>query len=364
MILTAMLKLYQLSLYTFPTRFRSDFADEMVEVFQMQLEQQAREGVWAMLLVSFQEFYQLPLALCRVHLAAWRKKLAGQSLWQFVSRSPFHSIEPANDGRFSWWQTFLESMPFAVTSACLITLVYIRPEWLPAGWQRQWPGLGWFVGLFALPMFLLGLARGMPRWAFPAGGLLLGYSQLLAQWYHLTFFWAGMLLAVFALAMMAVHTHLHSQPLPPFLQRIGKSIALDWTRLAFGFYAMLPFLIMTAFDGIYSVQRTPYLAMALVLMTLAALVYSRSRQQPQQYGVLLVGIPLALLPALLHQAAFQGGMLAWLASPARWLADFTWVSVLWAFMITLLLLPMFARLIYQTWTDKYSSPNEGEQPWA
>jgi predicted RND superfamily exporter protein len=73
---------------------------------------------------------------------------------------------------------------------------------------------------------------------------------------------------------------------------------------------------------------------------------------------------LALLPALLHQAAFQGGILAWLASPARWLADFTWVSVLWAFMITLLLLPMFARLIYQTWTDKYPSPNEGEQPWA
>jgi hypothetical protein len=364
MILTAMLKLYQLSLYTFPTRFRSDFADEMVEVFQMQLEQQAREGVWAMLLVSFQEFYHLPLALCRVHLAAWRKKLVGQSLWQFVSRSPFHPLEPANDGRFSWWQTFLEGMPFAVTSACLITLVYIRPEWLPAGWQRQWPGLGWFVGLFALPVFVFGLARGMPRWAFPAGGLLLGYSQLLAQWYHLTYFWAGMLLAVIALAMMSVHTHLHSQPLPPFLQRIGKSIALDWTRLAFGLYAMLPFLIMTAFDGIYSVQRTPYLVMALVLMTLAALLYSRSRQQPQQYGVLLVGIPLALLPALLHQAAFHGGILAWLASPARWLADFTWVSVLWAFMITLLLLPMFARLIYQTWTDKYSSPNEGEQPWA
>jgi hypothetical protein len=345
-IVSTTIRLYGLFLTLYPADFRHIFGDEMRGVLQELLAQQTAKGVWAVFLVSWREFYQLPPALWRAHLAARGKKYVRQTVFQFVTQSPFHSVPPANDGRFSWRQTLLEIHLFVVVGVFLCVSVY----WVSAGWQRQWLGIGWIVLLLALPTFLLGLARGLPRWAYPAGGLLLGYSLLVTQRHNLAYFWVCTLLASFFLALTAVHMHIRNQPLSPFLQRLGQSMNVDWTRLCFGLYGMMPCLLITAFDGAYRNDRTPYLAFSLLLMILGALFYGRSRRQERQFWILMGSVPITLIPPFLHQANFQGGP-----------ANAGWIGVLWAFMITLLLLPVLARLIYQTWTVGNATAANGER---
>ncbi|HUM70164.1 MAG TPA: hypothetical protein PLK31_15135 [Chloroflexota bacterium] len=351
MIFSILLHLYKLTLHIFPAQFRADFAPEMVEVFQNVLAQQARHGSVALLVVGWREFYQLPAALWRTHLATWQRKGERPFPFRYISRSPFHPIPAAHDGRFSWWQLFWELLPFIVTAVGLFLLTYQRPVWIPGNWQQQWPGLGWFVALFVTPILLWGLGRELPRWAYPWGGLLLGYSLLLALEYRLSSLWVWLLLAVFALALATMHTHLHHEPLPPFWQRIGRSLALDWTRLCFGLYALTPWLLIAVFDGVYRTDRTPYMALSLLLLVLGALVYGRCRRQQQQWVVLVTAVSITLLPSLLHQAAFYGGVWRWLADPSLWLAELSWTGLLWALMIILLLLPLLGRLVYQIWAE-------------
>ena len=349
MIISTILLLYKLSLHGFPARFRSEFEDEMVEVFRELLVERARQGIWEVFLVGLREFYQMPFALLRSHLSEWRKKQ--YHAWLLHLRlahwTPFRTAPIANDGRFSWWQTLLEINLFVITGIFLIIIVYHRPGWVPTGWQHHWPGMGWLVVLLSLPGLLWGLARGLPRWTYPLGGLVLGYSLLVAQRHGLIHFWISTLLASFFLGITAVFINAYSQPLPLSLQRIGRSLALDWTRLSFGFYGVTPFLIITAFDDSYLDDQTPYFALSVLLMILGALLYSRSRRQDRQFAALAGGVTLMLGPALLHQAYFQG---SWLASPNLWLADASWMSALWAFMIILLLLPMLASLAHQALT--------------
>jgi hypothetical protein len=331
-VLTTVLWLYTVTLRAYPADFRAHFAEEMAAVFQESLAQQGRHPFRAALLVVWRECWQLPLALWRTHRAAWQKRDAGHPLRRLVSQSPFHAVPPANDGRFSWRQTFLELIPLIVTAVSLYIFIYHRPDWLPGSWQRQWTGLGWGVILFTLPPFLLGLARGLPRWSYAFGGLLLGYSLLLAQGHRLLYFWNGMLIAVVLLALKAVYVHLHSQPLPPFWQRLGQSLALDWTRLAFGLYGLMPALILLAFDTVYRLNHHPHLALSLLLLVGGGLVYCRSQQQRQQYGSLLAAVSAVMLPPLLYQAGGGG-----------------WVISLWLFAIALLPVPPLARLLYQLW---------------
>jgi hypothetical protein len=336
--------LYKLTLRAYPSDFRANFAEEMAGVFQESLTRQARQTFWAALLVIWRECYQLPLALWRTHLAAWQKSGAGGIVRRFVSQSPFHDLPPADDGRHSWRQTLLELIPFIATAVCLFIFIYYRPAWLPNGWQRQWTGLGWFALLFTLPAFLLGLARGLPRWSYPFAGLLLGYSLLLAHGYRLLYFWSGTIAAVVLLGVTAVYIHLRSQPLPPFWRRLGQSAALDWTRLAFGLYGLTPGLILLAFDTVYRPDRAPHMAFSLALLVAGALVYSRSRQQRRQYSSLLAAVSAVMLPPLLYQPGVAG-----------------WIGPLWLFMISLLLLPPLARLLYQVWIIESETLAEGKR---
>ena len=69
MILSAILWLYKMSLHVFPPGFRTEFEDEMVEVFRELLVEQARQGVGEVLLVCTREFYQMPFALLRSHIS-------------------------------------------------------------------------------------------------------------------------------------------------------------------------------------------------------------------------------------------------------------------------------------------------------
>ncbi len=342
-MLTVLLWLYKLSFQAYPQAFRAEFADEMEGVFREQLAEQSGNGHRALLVIGFHELSQLPVAAFRLRWRVWRKNRPGSLLIRAIYRSPFHPVPPAHDGRFSWWQTLFETAPFILVSALLFTVVYLQPTWIPAEWQHQWLDFSGWVVLFALPVLMVGLLRGLPRWAYPPGGLVVGHILFTSQ--GLFYFWAATLLGGFALALAAIYVHLYHEPLAPFLQRIGRSLAFDWTRLSFGFYSVLPYAVISAFDDTVPNNRTAYFALALLAMILGAVAYSRSQRQAHQFGVLLGGMTLVLVFPLMEQVYLQN----------RWLSDLIGLSTLWAALVALLLLPMLASVIYRNWLETRST---------
>ncbi|MCA9953300.1 MAG: hypothetical protein KC434_01180 [Anaerolineales bacterium] len=320
-------RLYKTILRTFPAEFQADFGEEMVELFGERLAEAEKQGAWAVIRLCSQEVGHWPVALLRLHFYHWQKKRRHVARFLvYVSRKSFFGIpSQANDGRFSFHQLLLEIIPFLFTTLLICLLTY----WPPAETydltdiSLLWAGVGPLLGL------LLGLAKSMPRWAYPYGGLLVGYTLWLAIDQRLVWLWVLLVLTAVSLIILAVVVHRQGQPLPKFFQRIGASAALDWTRLSFGLFGTAPLFILAAFDNAFLNQRTAYLALALLVMVVTAGVYGRCQRQDRQLAALLGGTTLLFIPALMDHVYWQS-----------WGGSIVWLLALWAWMITLLLLPL------------------------
>ncbi|MCA9979143.1 MAG: hypothetical protein KC413_25450, partial [Anaerolineales bacterium] len=269
MVFTAQ-ALYQTMLRAFPAEFRAAFGEEMAEQFSERLADAAEQGIWTVALVGGREIWQWPAALLRSHFYYWRKRR--QHIGQVWNRRPLFGVPPfANDGRFSSQKRLLELLPFLFTMSLIVYLTYWPQvkRAAPLEMAMVWAGV---VPLLAL---LLGLARGLPRWAYPYAGLLFGYTLWLAVAQRLVWLWMLLSLTAVSLAILAVIVNHGERPLPILWQQIEASIALDWTRLSFGLFGSTPLLILAAFDNAFLNHRTPYLALALLVMLLTAFAYSR-----------------------------------------------------------------------------------------
>ncbi|MCL5995984.1 MAG: hypothetical protein M1546_08005 [Chloroflexi bacterium] len=103
-----------------------------------------------------------------------------------------------------------------------------------------------------------------------------------------------------------------------------------------------------AFDDTHANNRTLYLALSVVIMFLGALAHSRSRRRSVQMATLLAGMSLSLWMALLDQAYFKGGLVAWMTARSSWLVEIGWVVELWVDLVVLLLAPSFIGLARRT----------------
>lgn len=327
--------LYRAMLGAFPGKFRDEFSEEMAEVFGEQLAAAEEQGIWAVLVLGGKELSQTPVALLRLHLYFRGKKW--EQIAQHFSQAPrpvvFGAPPADNDGRFSRLQLLFEITPFLLTAALILILTYQPPAWLPARWHDPLDVAPVWAGASLLGL-LLGLARGMPRWAYPWAGLLAGYTLWVAAGQGLVWLWGVLLVMSFFLAIMAVIVHRGERPLPPIFRRLGASVALDWTRLSFGVFGAAPLLVLASFDNAYLNWRTGYLALALALMVMTAVGYCLCRRQNSQLATLLGGTTLLLVPALMESITWQG---SW--------GDAAWLVGLWAWMVALLFLPLFAVLV-------------------
>ena len=325
--------LHQVMLRTFPLGFRTEFGEEIGEVFRERLATAEDQGTWAVVVLAGQELGQMPRALLGLHLYLWQKKR--QQFVDLFSRIPGHAVfgvPPVdNDGRFSRLQLSLEMIPFLLTATLILLLTYRLPAWLSPGWHDPLDMAAAWAGALPLLVLLLGLARGMPRWAYPYAGLLTGYTLWAAAEQRLVWLWVLLLATIVSLVMMAVVVHRGKKPLPTFFQRLGASVILDWTRLSFGMFGAAPLLILAAFDNSYLNWRTPYLALVVLLMVLTALFYGRCRRQDRQLAIMLGGTTLLFVPAILDHTSSLGRV-----------GDIGWLLALWASMMTLMLLPVLS----------------------
>jgi len=342
--------IYRLLLNVYPSAYRAEFADEMYDTFIEGVEEagsQDRLGRFVL-----RELRDTPKALAHAYWDGWRTKL--QTGIQILQDAALTSdLPPAPpDGRDSWRQAFWELSLFITTALLLLLATYLPFGGVNAGWQRDAEFLGKVIMLLTLPFLLLGLARGLPRWAYPFGGLLVGYQMVVSYSSSMWLFMFFMLLAFVVLAVVEMLTNPQPSLLPLPLRRIGQSLSLDWTRLSFGVFGAMPLFILLVFDDAHVDDRTPYLAFSVLMMIVCALIYCRSRDKSLQITALLAGLTFSICGAWLDKIHFAGSLMNWVTVPAAGVEEMFWLLRLWIQWGFLILLPALFVLMVRTATLK------------
>lgn len=338
-------RLYGLLLRAYPADFAETFGDEMRRVFLSGARDASAQGRLGRFFLR--ELADAPRGLAGAHWFGWKQRwqTGVRALRSAASAEGLPPLPP--DGRASRGQALLETALFLLTGLLLVWATYYPPAGLDPGRLHDPFLLGKIIVPLALPVLLLGLARGLPRWAYPAGGLLLAHFALTSApgiWAYL----AANLLAGLLLALAALNTLPEPASLPFRLRRIGQSLAADRTRLSFALYGALPLVILAAFDDGFTNSRTPYFALAVAGMVAGAAVYTRSRDRRFQLGALLLGTAVAVWAAWLDKTAFGAALPGWTAFPQPGPVEAAWLLRLWLTWTALLLLPVLPPLIRRT----------------
>jgi hypothetical protein len=333
--------LYRLLLNVYPPAYRAQFGNEIYDTFLDGIEEAESQGRLGRFL--WRELRDTPKALARAYWDGWRTKLQNgiHVLEDIASTTDLPPAPP--DGRNSWIQALLELSLFVVTALLLIMVTYF--DGINAGWQRDTEFLGTVITWLTLPVLLLGLASGMPRWAYPFGGLLFGFHLFVSYQSSLWVFLLVMSLAFLALVVAEAITKAQRSLLPLPLRRIGQSLSVDWMRLSFGVFGAMPLVIILAFDDAHLNSRTPYLALSALMVIVCALLYCRSRERMTQITALLAGLTFAIYGAWLDKIHFAGGLMNWVTVPSTGIPELLWLLKLWMQWGFLILLPALFALL-------------------
>jgi uncharacterized membrane protein (UPF0136 family) len=297
---------YRHLLNLYPPDFRVEYGEEIQMVFELSLA--SKQG-WAAWRLVFRELASAPHVLLSLHWREW--KLRG---WRSVF---LDSHSPVRDGRHSWALAWAEASFFIVWAGLMVLLTYGDSTRVSPGWYRDLNILGILGVILPLPILLLGLGRALPRWVYPFYGLLLAYLCYAGLRYHLELILAATILAIFALATMAARANVR-HPLPDFLQNLGRSLRLDPLRWSFAVYGAAPLLLLWAYDDGYANNRSFYLLLSTIGLLLGAISYIRLKAPSSRLAALVAGLALALLPAILDQAAHTGVIYSGEAAPILW----------------------------------------------
>jgi hypothetical protein len=319
---------FRLLLGLYPSAYRAEFADEMVFVYEQVLLRAARRGRLELLVESCHEFYSLPGVILRLH--------AGQ-IPEAIRRIARHgpgwiaawltSLPPTDrDGRTSWKQALLELLVFAIIGGILLMELYLRQS--TAGWENPMFRIATY--LIAAGFLPVGILQGMPRWAYPVVGLILGYSAASAVNSSFTVLYIFFLAAAIVLVIAAARLPLRTGAVQDErLQHMGAGLSAGSERLAFGVYGLLPLLLVVAYDHSYLPGQTPAVLVSVTFMLLGALGFSRSHNKLLSLVALVGGLTFSLFAAFTELLYLRGGL---------WQNDLVWMLGLWLAPLTLLLI--------------------------
>lgn len=214
---------YRLLLSVYPPAYRAEFGNEMYDTFAEGVEDAQAQRRLGKFLVR--ELRDTPRSLANAYWQAWMTRFgAGIRILQDIASTS--DLPPAPpDGRDSWRQSIIELNLFVTSGLLLITVTYF--DGMRAGWQHDSEFVGKLITVLTLPLLLLGLARGLPRWAYPFGGLLFGFHLIVSYQSGMWMFLFVLLLAFLIVAVAEVITNPQRQLLPLSLRRIGQSISVD-----------------------------------------------------------------------------------------------------------------------------------------
>jgi hypothetical protein len=192
----------------------------------------------------------------------------------------------------------------------------------------------------------VGWVKGFPRWCYPYWALGLAFSSLLVgaatpglRIFGHTFehdeLWGWR--AWIPVLVVAVVALLLSRSVRPLRQLI-TGIWHDWTRLSFGFYGLLPLVLMIAFDEVHG--EGPYMAVLSVILAMGALAYMRSAKTWQRALALLLGMTLTWTAATVYLAIYwHGRQEFWMRQPINGYSMVRPMLIALGVLVALLLVP-------------------------
>ena len=340
---SSLTSIYRFLLNAYPPSYRVQFENEMFDTFVEGVDEAGSLGTLASFLLR--EFREMPKSLINAYWNGWMGKLWNgiHILEEVTSSSDLPPAPP--DGRNSWRQVVWETSLFLFWGLLLILATYVPFPPLHAGWQHDLELLGKVIVPVVFLVLLLGLLRGLPRWAYPFSGLLLGYQGMMARQNGLSLFLLLMVVIALMLAIASIVTNPYPSRLSTPMRRITQSLSQDWTRFSFAFYGAMPLVILQAFDDSHYDNRTPYLACSVLAMIVCAFLYCRSRDRQLQISFLLLGVTLSIWGAWLDKIAFADGLVNWIMVSSRGTTGDLWILKLWFQWALLILLPYFVKLL-------------------
>lgn len=342
--LTSVRRLYGFLLNLFPRNYRHEYGEEVQTVFDLSLEEASKNGRLEVANILLRELTSLPGAILYEHLREWRRNTMTE---KFASRFDF---EPG-----SRTETFAALAPFLLGMVMVFIGYLGRYLTIPLWIQIAFVILFWSA---TLGLFLLGSAKGLPRWFLPYLGLPLPIASLLlfnslvemwggAWWNRLPgllsaftlegLLWMGMiLLLLLLLVIMRWVPGFH-----PFYQRLKS----DWTLLSFLLYGAVPLTLWVTFDGY--VNDEPFFFLSLLMLALGGWFYLRSDAPLKRFASLQIGLALSMLTATAGKAVLFMG--SWFqVFDSTWKDELLPTLMTWIWLALIMLLPLAINLLPQS----------------
>ena len=341
-------RLYAALLKLYPRSYQVEYGQELQAVFNLALDDEARQGGFSPIWTSLRELRDLSGAIIIEHRRERRKHKMG------TERASRLDFEPC-----SRRETLAALAPFLL-GAFSATLAYLRLNSFGPQWVEVAIALSLLGSLGSL--IVIGVVRRFPRWFLPYLGAalsLLGvyviagpvsllfnvltvpsepwlFRQIIDQ----GLFWIGLLVAGL-LVVLAART---LPPLRPFYWRIRR----DWTLLSFVLYGTTLFALLLTFDDYQNKEL--YKTAALLVLAAGAWFYLQSAHSLQRLLALFAGLTLAMAVAAVGKAV--------LYSSPDWpsLRLFTWQTeamstvITWAWLVLVIFAP--------AWLGRLLPPDE------
>jgi hypothetical protein len=279
-LLAVLLRLY-------PAEYRRFGAERQV-VLDEAFSEAARDGRLAVARLCWREIRDLPGSLWQAHQHAWEGIMA-------ISESE-------TQGEKLRW---LGILPFVLMGTALL-LMQFPEEVIQPNSTMAVLGIVLILGGFLtiLGGLLAGMLAGFPRWSFPyliygflfslylsftaTPGLVIFNSEV-----KLWGWWAFLPFDTVILVGL-----LRSRPFWKPLVSLGRGVRRDASRLSFGLFGFLPFVLLILMDEVNHTFGFPYLLAGEILLVVGASLYIVLRS---------TGARVAALAAATFLAAFSAG---------------------------------------------------------
>jgi hypothetical protein len=290
-------QMYAKSLAYYPLGFRTDFADEARDIFDLRVKDAAKGGFWSLVKLALRELSDLPLTL----LTLYTRERKISAMQKHLNRWFVH--EPG-----SWPEVLLASMPFLMLFLFPGIFSFSSVEdSIPAPLGIGLLGL---VVLFLALLGIVGLLVRLPRWAMPYAGVLISLGvflvlmgsgvstyffsgQMSAPWWlRMVAFEAIYLCALAAAMILVVWLTRRISLTTTFFEQVQK----DWSLLSFAMYGGGTVLILGMYEDISGGGL--YILMTAVPLLLGIWVYLRRQVVQWRIVALSVAITLAMGIAL------------------------------------------------------------------
>ena len=205
-----LIRVYAALLRLYPHRFRAEFGDEMQSVFANAVNDAAKRGLVALVMVCVREVWELPPSLAREHWSSFGEEGKMSAIPDTREAAARQDVP----SRGSWQAALATALPFLVYGLTIVLERIVTPDMYGRTGLHPAPLLVRLIGYLILLMGLgAGWVKGFPRWAY-------GYSSLT----FVTLLWWMDLAA-------------------PHLQSLGVLISNDWYE-RLGWRALIPFGLM------------------------------------------------------------------------------------------------------------------------